>query len=93
MESKASSLFPRSRVSPVLRSPRHTVVHGVCKVTELRKLVHEVKALEKEMHGVQDVKLEVGPRKVSPDQVSYADLKELADEDDEEEEDETDQPA
>jgi hypothetical protein len=61
-----------------------TVVHGVRKgVAELRKLVHELKALEKEVDGVQDVKLEVGPRKVSLDQVSEADLEELADEDDE----------
>ena len=55
------------------------VVQGVRKgITELRKLVHELKALSKEVHGLQDVKLEVGPRKVPLDQVSDADLEELA---------------
>jgi hypothetical protein len=58
------------------------VVRGVRKgVTELRKLLHELKALSSEVRGVQNAKLEVGKRKVRIGEVSEDDLKELTDED------------
>jgi copper chaperone CopZ len=49
-------------------------------VTELRKLLRELKALSSEVRGVQNVKLEVGKRKVPIGDVGEDDLKELADE-------------
>jgi hypothetical protein len=55
----------------------HTVRTGV---TELRKLLHELKALSSEIRGMQNVRLEVGKRKVPIDDVGEDDLKELADE-------------
>jgi hypothetical protein len=93
LRERVSKVAGVERVDPVPEKPRITgleivaaiavgieVVHGVRKgVTELRKLLHELKALSKEVHGLQDVKLEVGARKVPLDKVSDADLKELAD--------------
>lgn len=55
------------------------VVRGVRKgVTELRKLLQELKALKGEVRGLQEVKVEVGPRKVPIDEVSEDDLQALA---------------
>jgi hypothetical protein len=108
LRERVSKMDGVESVEPVPEKPRFTgleivaaigvgvmVVHGVRKgVTELRKLIHAIKELENEIEGVQDVKLEVGRRKVSLDEVSDADLDELAKEDDDDDEDEkTDQQA